>query len=160
MSPRAACRLEALGFPEVFDYAPGKVDWLAHNRPMEGEQAQPATAGRVAREDAVTCRLQDRIGPLRERMERGPYGFALVTTAGGVLLGRVRRSALGDDPDARAEEVMESGPATVRPHTPAAALAKRLAEQGLTTAIVTTPEGHLIGVARREQLEPSGEVSG
>jgi hypothetical protein len=39
MSPRAACRLETLGFPEVHDYVAGKADWLAHGRPTEGAQA-------------------------------------------------------------------------------------------------------------------------
>jgi Mg/Co/Ni transporter MgtE len=156
MSPRAACRLEALGFTQVYDYAPGKVDWLANNLPVDGEQAQAVTAGLVARNDAVTCRLEDRVGPLRERVKRSPYGFALVTTPGGVLLGRVRHSALSDDPQARAEDIMEAGPATVRAHVPASELAKRLAQREFETAIVTTPEGHLIGVARRTELESAG----
>jgi Mg/Co/Ni transporter MgtE len=153
MSPRAACRLETLGFTEVYDYALGKVDWLAHGLPTDGEQAHAATAGSVARDDAVTCGLDDRVGPLRDQIERSPYGFALVTASGGVLLGRVRLSALGDDPDARAEDIMEPGPSTVRPHRPAGELAKRLREQELKTAIVTTPEGRLIGVARQDDLE-------
>ena len=29
MSPRAAWRLEALGFGGVYDYVAGKVDWIA-----------------------------------------------------------------------------------------------------------------------------------
>jgi rhodanese-related sulfurtransferase len=29
MSPRAACRLEAIGFEEVYDYATGISDWKA-----------------------------------------------------------------------------------------------------------------------------------
>ena len=48
---------------------------------------------------------------------------------------------------------MEAGPTTVRPHTAASALAKRLAERSLHWAIVTDPEGRLIGVVRREELE-------
>jgi CBS-domain-containing membrane protein len=112
----------------------------------------------------VTARLEDRVGPLRELIERSPHGFALVTTTTGVLLGRLRFSALGDNPDALAGDVMEPGPSTVRADTPAAKLAGRLAEQGLKTAIVTTPEGRLIGVARRADLEraaaatPAGET--
>lgn len=39
MSPRAACRLEQLGFAEVYDYTTGKADWLAHGLDTEGEQA-------------------------------------------------------------------------------------------------------------------------
>ena len=40
MSPRAACRLELLGFTQVYDDVAGKADWLAHGLPTEGEQAQ------------------------------------------------------------------------------------------------------------------------
>ena len=39
MSPRAACRLQTLGFTNVYDYVLGKADWLAHGLPTEGEQA-------------------------------------------------------------------------------------------------------------------------
>jgi CBS domain-containing protein len=158
LSPRAACRLEALGFAEVYDYVAGKADWLAHNLPVEGEQADAVTAGRVARDDVVTCPLGDRIGDVRERVEQSPYGFGLVTSPGGVLLGRLRRTALEGDPNATAEEVMEAGPSTVRPDKPAEEVAKRLAEQDLKTAVVTTPEGRLIGVARREDLESAAGV--
>src|SRR5438309_2644267 len=115
MSPRAACRLETLDFGEVCDYVPGKADWLAHNLPVEGEHAGVATAGGVARDDVATCRPDDRIGDLSDRIERSSYGFALVTTPGGVVLGRLRRSALlNGDPAAHAEDVMEPGPSTVR----------------------------------------------
>jgi CBS-domain-containing membrane protein len=48
---------------------------------------------------------------------------------------------------------MEPGPSTVRPHREAAELAAHLAEGGLRFAIVTDPNGRLIGVARREDLE-------
>jgi len=153
MSPRAACRLETVGFAEVYDYVPGKVDWLAHNLPIEGENADVPKAGRVARNDVARCALTDRVGEVRERIARSPYRFALVTTPGGVLLGRLRRSALDCDPNLSAEEVMESGPSTVRPDTPAAELAKRLADRELRWAIVTNPEGRLVGVASREDLE-------
>ena len=153
MSPRAACRLETIGFSEVYDYAPGKVDWLAHGLPVEGEQAGIVTAGSVARNDAVTCRLGDRVGEVRERIVASPYGFALVTSPGGVLLGRLRKSALDCDPDLSAEEVMQAGPWTVRPHRPAREVASRLAEKELKFAIVTTPEGRLLGVACRPDLE-------
>jgi CBS domain-containing protein len=153
MSPRAACRLETLGFTEVYDYVPGKADWLAHNLPIEGQQAGAPTAGRLSRDDVVTFRLDERVGEVRERIAGSPYGFGLVTSAGGVLLGRLRGSALDCDPALRAEEVMEAGPSTVRPDTPAADLAKRLGERELRWAIVTDPDGRLIGVVRREDLE-------
>ena len=153
MSPRAACRLETLGFAEVYDYVPGKADWLAHNLPVEGEQAATPTAGRLARDDVVTCGLEETVGEVRAQILASDYGFGLVTSTGRVVLGRLRRSALDCDPGFRAEEVMEPGPSTVRPDTPAGALAKRLAESKLQWAIVSDPEGRLVGVASRGDLE-------
>ena len=153
MSPRAACRLETLGFEQVYDYVPGKSDWLARGLPSEGELAAQPTAGRLARDDVVTCLLDEPVGQVRERVEASPYGFALVVSDGGVVLGRLRRSALEGDPDASAEAVMELGPSTVRPDKTAAEAAERLRRRDLKIAIVTTPEGRLIGVVRRRDLE-------
>ena len=56
---------------------------------------------------------------------------------------------------ATAEAVMEPGPTTVRADTLAADLAQRLTERDLKTAIVSTPEGRLIGVVTRTDLEGS-----
>jgi CBS domain-containing protein len=155
MSPRAACRLETLGFEQVYDYVPGKSDWLARGLPTEGELASRPTAGRLARDDVVTCRLDEPVGPVRARVDDSPYAFALVVSAGGVLLGRLRRSALDSDPHASAEAGMEPGPSTVRADTPAGELAERLAKRDLETALVTSPEGRLVGVVRRRELEAS-----
>ncbi len=153
MSPRAACRLETLGFEQVYDYVPGKSDWLARGLPTEGARASEPTAGSCARDDVVTCRLDEAASSVRARVQASSYGFALVVGEGGVLLGRLRRSALEGDPERSAESVMEPGPSTVRADTPAGELAERLRERGLSTAIVTAPEGQLIGVVRRPELE-------
>jgi hypothetical protein len=45
MSPRAAWRLEALGFTHVYDYAPSKSDWFANGLPREGKAAAIPWAG-------------------------------------------------------------------------------------------------------------------
>jgi rhodanese-related sulfurtransferase len=152
MSPRAACRLATLGFTEVYDYVAGKVDWIAHGLALEGEWDQAAAIGAFAHRDAVTCRLQDRAGLVRGRIEASPYGFALVLSAHGVVLGRVRSSALTAGEDVPIEALMEPGPSTVRAHVQAAELAGRLTERDLATAIVTTPGGRLLGVVCREEL--------
>jgi hypothetical protein len=57
------------------------------------------------------------------------------------------------DPTLRAEQVMELGPKTFRPHKSAGGVAQELADKDLRWAIVTTPEGILIGVAARRELE-------
>jgi CBS domain-containing protein len=59
----------------------------------------------------------------------------------------------GADRTATADAVMEAGPSTVRPDVTVDDLRARLDEGGLKTAIVTTPEGKLVGVAHRRQME-------
>lgn len=117
MSPRAACQLEALGFTHVHDYAPGKVDWLAHNLPIHGTAAGTPTIGRYLRHDVVTTTLDEPLADVRARAAASPYDFALVLAAGTTtLLGRLRPSVLhGADPARPAGEVMEPGPSTLRP---------------------------------------------
>ncbi len=153
MSPRAACRLETLGFEQVYDYVPGKADWLARNFPREGDKANEKRAGDLARDDVATAALNERVAEIRPRVEASPYGFGFVVSSGGTLLGRLRRSALEDDPEATAESAMEPGPSTVRADTPLDELLERLRKRNLKTAVVTTPEGKLLGVVRRDDLE-------
>lgn len=152
MSPRAACRLAALGFTEVYDYVNGKSEWIGYGLATDGDNERRATVASAVRDDVVSCRIDERVGPVRHRVERSPYGFALVMSGSGVLLGRLRKAVLDADPDARAEAVMEPGPSTVRPDTPSEKLAARLRERKLTTAIVTTPDGRLVGLVRSRDL--------
>jgi Mg/Co/Ni transporter MgtE len=129
------------------------VDWLAHRLPIEGERAGDPTVGALARDDAATCLLTDTVGTVREQIKASPYPFALVTSEHGVLLGRLPASKCDCDDELRVEQVMEPGPSTVRPHKTAATIAETLADKQLRWAIVTTPEGDLIGVAARTELE-------
>src|SRR6266516_4054802 len=62
MSPRAAWRLESMGFTQVYDYTAGKLDWLAAGLATEGSNAQRPRAGDVARGDVPTCGLDERLG--------------------------------------------------------------------------------------------------
>jgi CBS domain-containing protein len=153
MSPRAACRLETLGFSAVYDYVAGKQEWLAYGLPTEGEESEVPTAGTLARNDVVTCHVSDRLGSVREKVPQSEYGFALVVSATGVLVGRLRRAALEGDPDVIVEDVMEAGPSTVRPDADLAALVERLRGRDLRYAIVTTPDGTLVGVLHRAEAE-------
>ena len=133
---------------------PGKVDWLARNLPTEGDEADKPRVGALARDDVVTCALDTRVAELREPIEASPFGFALVVSSDGTLLGRVRSSEIRDaDDDATAEQVMQPGPSTVRPDLTVDELRERLDEKDLKTSLVSTPEGRLIGVVTRKALE-------
>jgi len=153
MSPRAACRLEQLGFTQVYDYTAGKADWLAHGLETEGEQAGALRARHVLRGDVVTAAIQEPIGEVSARVAASPYGFALVVAADGTLVGRLRAAALGGDPAVHTEQVMEAGPSTVRPDRPLAELVERMGDHDLTVRLVTTPEGQLLGVLPRSLAE-------
>ena len=90
MSPRAACRLAALGFT-TYDYVPGKLDWLAHNLPVEGTSAGAPTIGARLRHDGATTFLEEPVAAVRARVAASRYDFALVLAADqATLLGRLR----------------------------------------------------------------------
>jgi CBS domain-containing protein len=156
LSPRAACRLETFGFTDVYDYVPGKVDWLAHNLEVEGERADAPTVAGVMRDDVVRCAPTDRVADVRESIERSPYPFGLVTSEDGTVLGRVPASGLDPSSVGPVWDVAEPGPKTFRPHHSFENVAGHLAEKKLRWAIVTTPEGRLLGVASRDDLERAG----
>ena len=93
-------------------------------------------------------------------MKESPYPFALVVSQSGVLLGRAPARALNGDPERTAEQLMDPGPSTSRPHKTAQGTAEDLARRDLRWAIVTTSEGELIGVASRADLEAAVRQTG
>ncbi|MBM0226249.1 CBS domain-containing protein [Micromonospora sp. ATA51] len=159
MSPRAACRLEALGFTDLYDYAAGKVDWLAHNLPTEGARADAPTAGSRLRHDVPTAMPDETITTVRARVDASPYGFALVLTADRTLLGRLRHADLAADSDTPAHEVMEPGPLTLRPHEALADIESDMRDHHLTYTIVTNPEGQLLGIVHSDDLRDTNATS-
>ena len=68
MSPRAAARLETLGFTKVYDYEAGKSDWLAAALPSEGSLADMPAAGDVIRGGDIVCHLGERLGDAVARL--------------------------------------------------------------------------------------------
>jgi CBS domain-containing protein len=153
MSARAAWRLESLGFTRVYRYTPGKDGWLAIGLPMEGPEATTPRAGDVVDRDTPTCSLHDRLGDVRESLRATGGTSCIVVNDEGVILGRVRGAALDGDSEQSVEAVMEAGPTTVRPSSPLAALIARLQKRRTGSIVVSTAEGVLVGVLRREDGE-------
>jgi hypothetical protein len=153
MSPRAACRLEQLGVPEVYDDTTAKADPLAHGLDTEGEQAGVLRARPALRGDVVTAALEEPVGAVRARVTASPCGFGLVVAADGTLVGRRRATALAGDPTARAEQLTEARPSTARPDRRLGELAARMRDHDLTVMLVTTPAGRLLGVLPRRLAE-------
>jgi Mg/Co/Ni transporter MgtE len=153
MSPRAAARLEALGFREVYDYAAGKEDWFAFALPRAGSAADVPRVGDILRADVPTCALGDDLTQVRARVRAAGDEFCFVVDESGVVLGRLGRSALVADDDATVEEAMTEGPSTVRPHLRLEQLLERMRQRNLTSYPVTTPDGRLVGVVERAEAE-------
>src|SRR5215211_9142139 len=118
MSPRAAWRLESLGFTQVFDYVPGKADWFASGLPREGKLARVPTIGEVARRDVPTCAPAEKIRVARERARKKGWDRCVVVNGERVVLGLLQERELSSDPEVSVEEAMRNGPATFRPNEP------------------------------------------
>ena len=145
MSPRAAWRLETLGFTRVYDYVAGKKDWSAAGLPLEGETASIPKAGDAVRGGDVTCSLDETLGLVRSRLKAAGTNVCIVTTDDGIVLGRTRGRALRGDPDSTAGQAMRPGPSTIRPDTELAEVVAYYGESGLKTVLVTDQDGRLIG---------------
>src|SRR5262249_61892706 len=104
-----------MGFGDVSDYVDGKVDWMAAGLPTEGTNVQRPRAGAVARSDSPTCRLDETLGPVRERVRAAGWNACVVVNAERVVLGLLREEELGGDPNQLIEQGRGPGPDTVAP---------------------------------------------
>jgi CBS domain-containing protein len=150
MSPRAAWRLETLGFKDVSDYVDGKLDWLAAGLPTEGTNAERPRAGDVARKDAPTCRLGERLGDVSERAAASGWEAAVVVNGDMVVLGLLRKKELAGDPAQPVERAMRPGPSTFRPYIEMEKIAEFMVSHNVETSPITTSDGRLVGLVRRE----------
>ena len=153
MSPRAAWRLESLGFAKIFDYVGGKADWFAAGLPRGGRLASVPRTGDIARRDDVTCRLTDKTSDVVNRAHDAGQNTAIVTTTGAVVLGRIRIDQLGDGLDTLAEDVMESGPTTTRADTTLESMQERFQARNVDSILVATSDGRLVGTLYRSDIE-------
>ncbi|HWB72638.1 MAG TPA: CBS domain-containing protein [Egibacteraceae bacterium] len=154
MSPRAAWRLRSLGFTKVYDYVPGKADWMAAGLPTEGPKASVPRITQVARSEVPRCRPDETVGELRDRI--GDWELGVVVNDGGVVLGTVRAEVLGLDDARPVADVMQEGPVTFRPNLGLSDLAAHLRKRGVPRVLVTRSDGTLIGLVLLEDIpQPS-----
>ncbi len=137
----------------MYDYVDGKLDWLAAGLPTEGTNASRARAGDVARRDVPTCRLEEPIRAVRERAAAAGWDACVVVNHERVVLGLLRAEELRKGHEERVERVMRPGPSTFRPHVSIDEIAKFMVTHGLPNSPITTSDGRLVGLLRREDLE-------
>ena len=152
MSPRAASRLETLGFPRVYDYAAGKADWGSYGLPLEGDADSSTRVSSLAATEVPTCRLDELVLDVAARLPDN-WDICVVTGDARIVLGLLGRSALRSNHHVTVEDAMTAGPSTIRPSARLDAITKRMREQSLSRIIVTRSDGVLFGVLRAEDIE-------
>lgn len=151
MSPRAAWRLEALGFGLVYDYTTGKVDWIAAGRPTEGSGPAERRVLDGLAGQPLTCLPTESAGAVGARMRAGASDLCVVVNEQGIVQGRLLLDKLPETATGPVEDVMEPGPATIRPNDPLDPTRERMRARRVRSLIVTTPDGRLLGVLRDDR---------
>jgi Mg/Co/Ni transporter MgtE len=158
MSPRAAWRLESLGFGEVYDYVAGKLDWMAAGLRTEGTNAAHPRAGEVSRQDVPTAGLAERLGDVRERVRASGWDAVAVINTERVVFGLLRSKELDKDPDLKMEQAMRPGPSTFRPYVSITEMAENMTKHMLESSPITTSDGRLVGLLlQRDAVRIAGE---
>lgn len=155
MSPRAAWRLESLGFGEVYDYVGSKMDWIGAGLPFEGAEADKPRLQGLANRDVPTCGLDEAAADVRGRL--GDWEMCIVVNDALVVLGVVRAEALALDGGRPMSELMQEAPKTFRPHLTTAEVSSQLEQTPRPWLLVTNLDGTLVGVARPEQVSEAGK---
>ena len=151
MSPRAAWRLESLGFDDVCDYVAGKQDWLAYGLPIEGELAEAVTVGQVALRDVPVCRLEDKLSELAPWLHSSGWSECVVANEAGIVFGLLHKWMWqGASNELTAEQAMEPAPITFRPHVRRDEIMASMEKKKMESALVTTADGKLLGLLHRE----------
>ena len=153
MSPRAAWRLEALGFQRVHHFVGGKTEWIERGLPTVGEGPFLLLAGQVLRAATATCLPDTPAAVVRRELPPGPDSICAVVNESNIVVGRVRWKDLPQDDDTPVDGFMQLGPATVRPREELPPLLERMRRAGVKTILVTSAEGRLLGVVNRDEGE-------
>ena len=128
----------------MYDYAAGKMDWLAADLPFDGT-AQ--LAGPFTRRGVATTAEGTAVAEVLRLREAQGFGPVVVVNRAQVVMGAAyRRDLAAASADAAVGTVMRSGVSTVRPSEDAAALAHRMGHAGVTGVVVTRSDGTLVGL--------------
>lgn len=126
---------------------------MANGLPIEGEEAHVQRAGDLAHLDVPTCGLGERVGEVKERVQQAGWDTCVVVSEDRVVLGLLRPENLKVDPQETVEQSMENGPRTYRLDSPLDKPAQYMQKYVVTSVPVTTSDGKLFGLLKRDDLE-------
>jgi rhodanese-related sulfurtransferase len=151
LSPRAAHRLDALGFTEVYDYVPGKAAWLGDGLPSGGQRRPEQRVGSLADPKVPTLPADATIADAKRALA-DDSDVAIVLDDHHVVLGVLRPETLGLDPTTPVVDVVQPGPSTFRPSMTIRELVGYFRKSDESRALITTNGGEWIGLIRREDV--------
>jgi CBS domain-containing protein len=137
----------------VYDYRAGKQDWMGAGLPTEGTNARRRRLADAVRRDVPTCSLDERLGDVRARVVAAGWDACVVVSQNRVVLGLLRAKELAADPDLVVEKVMRPGPSTYRPYVSVAEMRRIMTERNMTSSPVTTSDGKLVGLVRKQDID-------
>jgi len=100
-----------------------------------------------------TCGLDDTVEVARR--SAGAWETCIVVNKERVVFGRMFKAELEGAPTGRVGDVMQPGTSTFRPNVTAAEMLRYMDRRHHDTSLVTTPDGRLVGLVRREDVERS-----
>ena len=142
-----------MGFTEVYDFPTGILEWMGAGLPTEGTNAERPRLVDVVRRDVPTCALGELVGDVRDRVIASGWNACVVTNDERVVLGLLRATELESDPTLPVERAMRPGPSTYRPDVSVEEMARIMARRDLENFPVTTSDGRLVGLVRREDVD-------
>jgi rhodanese-related sulfurtransferase len=150
LAPRAAARLERLGFSDVRVYRPGKAGWLAAGLPGEGRRRAEQRVAAIASADVPRIPAGATVGDATGLL--GAADVGVVQTDDDVVLGVLRPEVAGLDPATPVADVLQPGPSTFRPSMTVRELVDYFRSSDEQRALVTDHAGRWIGLIRRTDV--------
>jgi predicted transcriptional regulator len=120
--------------------------------PTEGTNTQHPRLVDVVRRDVPTCSLGERLGGVRDRVTAAGWDACVVVSQERVVLGLLRANELQADPELPVERAMRPGPSTYRPFVSVADMRRTMIERNLENSPVTTSDGKLVGLVRKQDV--------
>ena len=107
----------------------------------------------VAHTEVLRCAPTDSSADVAALLRDTPWEVCAVVNDAGVLLGSVGEDSLEAGGTQPVSEVMHEGPQTVRADEEVVLLGKRMDELSLERVFVTDPDGRLLGLVTRADVQ-------
>jgi CBS domain-containing protein len=110
--------------------------------------------GDVADDTVPTCLPTETVADVRKRVQADGRDTCVVVNGQRIVLGLLRKPALGTADAQRVDQVMSPGPKTFRPNLTLQELLDSMRKHDIqTNSLVTTGDGRLLGIISRADAE-------